>query len=30
MVIEESDAIDEHDPWLTLRGLKLVFERNTE
>lgn len=30
MVIDESDAIDEHDPWLTLRGLKLVFERNTE
>jgi type III pantothenate kinase len=30
MVIDESDAIDEHDPWLTLRGLKLVFERNTD
>jgi type III pantothenate kinase len=29
MVIDESDVIDEHDPWLTLRGLKLVFERNT-
>jgi len=29
MVIDETDAIDEHDPWLTLRGLKLVFERNT-
>ncbi len=29
MVIDECDAIDEHDPWLTLRGLKLVFERNT-
>ena len=30
MVIDESDAIDEHDPWLTLRGLKLVFDRNTD
>ncbi len=30
MVIEESEAIDEHDPWLTLRGLKLVFERNSD
>ena len=30
MVIDESDAIDEHDPWLTLRGLKLVFERNID
>jgi type III pantothenate kinase len=30
MVIEESEAIDEHDPWLTLRGLKLVFERNND
>lgn len=29
MVIDETEAIDEHDPWLTLRGLKLVFERNT-
>jgi type III pantothenate kinase len=30
MVIDESSSIDEHDPWLTLRGLKLVFERNTD
>ncbi len=30
MVIDESDVIDEHDPWLTLRGLKLVYERNTD
>jgi type III pantothenate kinase len=29
MVIEESSVITDHDPWLTLRGLKLVFERNT-
>ncbi len=30
MVIDESESIDEHDPWLTLRGLKLVFERNQD
>ena len=30
MVIDESEAIDAHDPWLTLRGLKLVFERNAD
>ena len=30
LVIGESEAIDEYDPWLTLRGLKLVFERNTD
>ena len=30
MVIDESESIDEHDPWLTLRGLKLVFDRNLD
>jgi len=30
MVIDESASIDAHDPWLTLRGLKLVFERNAD
>jgi len=30
LVLEEAETIDAHDPWLTLRGLKLVFERNTE
>ena len=28
LVLDESTAIDAHDPWLTLRGLKLVFDRN--
>ena len=22
-------AIEEHDPWLTLEGLRLVYEKNT-
>lgn len=30
LVLEEAETIDAHDPWLTLRGLKLVFDRNTE
>ena len=30
MVIEECRTIDHHDPWLTLEGLRLVFEKNTE
>lgn len=29
VVIPHCRAIDEHDPWLTLEGLRLVFERNT-
>ncbi|MGW8380937.1 type III pantothenate kinase [Streptomyces sp. ODS28] len=28
MVLGESAAIDEHEPWLTLIGLRLVYERN--
>ncbi|MDP9417376.1 MAG: type III pantothenate kinase [Actinomycetota bacterium] len=28
LVLEESARIDLHDPWLTLRGLRLVFDRN--
>ncbi|MGN6245400.1 MAG: type III pantothenate kinase [Motilibacteraceae bacterium] len=28
LVLEESATIDVHDPWLTLVGLRLVFERN--
>ena len=28
LVLEEAETIDAHDPWLTLRGLKLVFDRN--
>jgi type III pantothenate kinase len=30
LVLEEAETIDNHDPWLTLRGLQLVFDRNTE
>ncbi|HEV2905954.1 MAG TPA: type III pantothenate kinase [Actinomycetota bacterium] len=30
MVIEECRTIDHHDPWLTLEGLRLVFEKNAE
>ena len=30
LVLEEAETIDAHDPWLTLRGLKLVFDRNYE
>lgn len=30
LVLEETETIDDHDPWLTLRGLQLVFDRNTE
>ncbi|MFP8887383.1 MULTISPECIES: type III pantothenate kinase [Streptomyces] len=28
MVLGESTGIDEHEPWLTLIGLRLVYERN--
>mgnify|MGYP001215868274 CR=1 FL=1 len=28
VVLEETTSITVHDPWLTLRGLELVFERN--
>ncbi|MGY1437239.1 type III pantothenate kinase [Streptomyces reniochalinae] len=30
MVLGESAVIDEHEPWLTLIGLRLVYERNVE
>ncbi|MDQ4005306.1 MAG: type III pantothenate kinase [Actinomycetota bacterium] len=30
MVIEECRSVDHHDPWLTLDGLRLVFDRNAE
>lgn len=29
-VIGECRTVDQHDPWLTLEGLRLVFEKNTE
>jgi type III pantothenate kinase len=28
MVLGEAEVIDEHEPWLTLVGLRLVYERN--
>lgn len=28
MVLSEATVIDEHEPWLTLIGLRLVYERN--
>jgi type III pantothenate kinase len=28
LVLQESETIREHDPWLTLRGLRLVYDRN--
>lgn len=29
LVVEECDCFTDHDPWLTLRGLDLVFRRNS-
>ena len=29
-VISECRTIDKHDPWLTLEGLRLIFDKNTE
>ena len=29
VVIEECRTVDHHEPWLTLEGLRLVFEKNT-
>ena len=30
LVLDEVRVIDAHEPWLTLIGLRLVFERNTQ
>ena len=30
VVMPHCHSIDHHDPWLTLQGLRLVFERNTQ
>jgi type III pantothenate kinase len=30
LVLDEISVIDAHEPWLTLIGLRLVFERNTQ
>jgi type III pantothenate kinase len=29
VILDECGAVDVHEPWLTLHGLRLVFERNT-
>ncbi|GAA3972608.1 type III pantothenate kinase [Actinomadura viridis] len=29
LVLEEARSIDEHEPWLTLVGLRLIYQRNT-
>jgi type III pantothenate kinase len=29
LVLDEISVIDAHEPWLTLIGLRLVYERNT-
>ncbi|MGH3491056.1 MAG: type III pantothenate kinase, partial [Actinopolymorphaceae bacterium] len=28
LVIEQCRTVDHHEPWLTLHGLRLVYERN--
>ncbi len=28
VIVPHCSSIDEHDPWLTLEGLRLVFDRN--
>jgi type III pantothenate kinase len=28
LVIPHCQLVDEHDPWLTLEGLRLVFDKN--
>jgi type III pantothenate kinase len=30
IVIDECQTVDHHEPWLTLEGLRLVFEKNAE
>jgi type III pantothenate kinase len=29
LLLEECDCFTEHAPWLTLQGLRLVYQRNT-
>jgi type III pantothenate kinase len=29
IVVPECSSVDHHDPWLTLEGLRLIFEKNT-
>jgi type III pantothenate kinase len=28
VLVEECRTVDHHEPWLTLEGLRLVFEKN--
>ncbi len=30
VMLDACDVIDEHEPWLTLKGLRIVYERNVE
>lgn len=30
VVIAATDAVDHHEPWLTLEGLRLIYEKNTD
>ncbi len=30
VILPEARTIDHHDPWLTLEGLRVIFEKNTE
>jgi type III pantothenate kinase len=30
VIVSLSTEIDHHEPWLTLHGLRLIFERNAE
>jgi type III pantothenate kinase len=30
LVVEHCHTVDHHEPWLTLEGLRLIYERNTE
>lgn len=29
VVIDQTDVVDHHEPWLTLHGLRLIYDRNT-
>ncbi|MCC7078159.1 MAG: type III pantothenate kinase [Acidimicrobiia bacterium] len=30
IVLDHTDVVDHHEPWLTLHGLRLIYDRNTE
>jgi hypothetical protein len=29
VVVPHTDVVDHHEPWLTLQGLRLIFEKNS-